>query len=291
MKKILLKKLLLKDKTECLKFFEENCRKFIKTVNITFAINNCLNLSNENGYGLKLINHKKKMVGYLGFLNGNIKINNSTLQTINLTDWYICEKYRSHTFKFMKEIMTYKQTVITCQSPIPETQKLFETLGFKLLDTSERTYHTIKGVKAYLTKKHKIYNNEEAIKRIPDNYERKLFENHFKLGCQVVLIKYESQKLWLILLKANNLLQLIHVNQNLRNLDNVIWEIVLGYCFIKEKVFYFKIDNRFTKLKFNPKIIKERKCYYYSKKKINFLISRAYSEPLNKFVNTQKCLF
>lgn len=73
-----------------------------------------------------------KAVGFLGFLFAERQ--GAPFSTINLTTWFVLGPYRSHSLQLQMAVRAIPNSVVTAMTIIPPIVKIYESLGYRLLE-------------------------------------------------------------------------------------------------------------------------------------------------------------
>lgn len=276
---MIVEKIYLEDKDECILFFKKNFKTYVESVDKLFLISKII-IKKKKPVGL-VLRLNKKIVGFIGFLNSNIFFEKKKYNVLNLTDWFVLEEYRSHSLKLVLTLLSFKDSVLTCLSPTQSAQEIFLKLGFSILDKKELIFKTYFYCFDYFFRLCKITLNN--IDKDSDDF--RIISDHIKLGCKIITIEYKNEKVTFVVLKTLNNFHLIHISKLYFEHSNTIWKILLGFCFIKFGIRLLKGDSRMILTTVRPNRINNKNMFFYSRSKKDFQITRAYSEPLNKHAN------
>ena len=181
----------------------------------------------------------------------------------------------------MLKLLSFKNSVLTCLSPTQSAQKIFPKLGFSILDKKELIFKTYFYCFDYFFRDCKITLNDND----KNSNDFGIISDHIKLGCTIITIEYRNEKVTFVVLKTLNNFHLIHLSKLNFDHSNTIWKILLGFCFIKFRVKLFKGDSRMILSTITPNEINNKNLFFYSRVKKHIKITRAFSEPLNKYAN------
>lgn len=133
----------------------------------------------EGRRGFALI-EDDQAVGFLGFLSAERR--GAPFSTINLTTWFVLSPFRSHSLQLQMAVRAIPGSVVTAMTIIPPIVKIYESLGYRLL---EDRYVVIPRSLGRSNSKRFSFDRFDPA-NIPDEmteHERQIIRDHAPYGC------------------------------------------------------------------------------------------------------------
>ncbi len=280
----------LKEKTEIIKFLKKEWVNSKENFGNLFDYRK--NISDLNldipFYGVCLKNNENKIVGYQGLICHKSQFHKKWI--LNLTTWTVNKNYRQHSLKILYFILKKsKDKILTNFSANERVQKILFFLGFKEIDSSEKTYKTFHLAHHKLFNKFSFSIGKKAVEKFTNSFHRKVLEDHLNMGCSIISIKIKKTKyLGIIIIKTGlkkKQAQIIYSTNEYLIRKKKYWIQLSLIVLFNLQCLTINVDNRLSPFIVKPSKKKRRKMYAYGLKNKDLIPSRAYSEPIHIFGN------
>jgi len=266
------------------KFLNE--QNYLKPKNIFSIIE--INFLKDSPIGYALYKNDTEIVGFLGTIFSERKIENSICNHCYLHSWIVDKDYRTQSFRLITPILE-KKVFISTFSPIKSLEGLYKKLEFNVKNFSSRTIFTLptnssKQNKVAISEDKSFYENilSDDLKQIckdhlffKNNIIFIYFNNNIKDHI-LIIVKKKYKKLILPVLEIIYVSNSLKFKKNEKNINN---ELIKRFKTLIFKENFFNNNSIFSENYFFSKI-KNKKAYYKNiPKKFNF--DFLYSEILD----------
>ena len=263
-----------------------NKQNYLKPKNI-FSIIETIFLK-DSPIGYALYKNDSEIVGFLGTIFSERKIENSICSHCYLHSWIVDKDYRTQSFRLITSILE-KKVFISTFSPIKSLEGLYEKLEFSIKNYSSKIIFTLpinflKQNKVVITEDKSFYEN------ILSNDLKKIYKDHIQLKNNIIFAYFNNDikdHILIIVRKKYKksilpILEIIYVSNSSKfkkNEKNINFELIKKFKTLILKENFFDNNSIFSENYFFSKI-KIKKAFYKNipeKFKFDFL----YSEILN----------
>ncbi len=203
--------------------------------------------SDEGYYGYILLEDDLP-IGFLSTIFSQRQIKNKYHRFCNLSSWIVKDGYRNRSLYLIQPLLKLKEYTITLLTPSEITQKVFEKLGYKELDSAKRIILPIPQFGRYPKYKPNIALDRNIIKGLLNENDLKIFQDHLDFNCVHALITSDAGNCYVMLRKIikNNLpFGYIHYVSDFKVFYQNLY-IIRSSLAIKLKVMGIIIDERFV---------------------------------------------
>lgn len=201
--------------------------------------------ANDDFHGFILVDDNKT-VGYLGAITSKRLISDIEINFCNVNTWVVLPEYRNHSLTLLYSMLSLKNFTFTNFTPTEDGVKMFELLGFKVLENNIRLI-PINPLSIFCSKINIIFDINEIQKKLFDN-EQKIVDDHIKFNGKFALIESNNEHCLVIfsILKRKKMpfAQIQYLSNPavfFKNYSHNTFKLCLKY-----KLLGVLIDNRFT---------------------------------------------
>ena len=199
----------------------------------------------ENYCGLAL-KDDDKVVGVLGMIFSQRRIDEKVEKFCNLTAWFVREEYRSRALTLLFPLFSMKNYTITDLTPARKVYRIQNKLGLKDLDAKGRILLTL-GRRLFQPKytPPRMTHDLAIIEKKLDRQNRKIFHDHKPYQCSHFLATETDRYCYLIYtkLKRKRPYAYIHYISNL-DLFELVYRDIRKEILFHSSVYFFLIDSR-----------------------------------------------
>ena len=139
-----------------------------------------------------------KLVGFLGTVCASRVVDGQSLETANLTCWYVRPEHRTSSLSLLQAVMRTGRT-ITVVTPAPLTRQLMTTLGFKPLEQERYVYFPFLNLDTLFRGKDvELITEPSAIAPYLDAPHRTILKDHVNTGTHHYLLRAGEEYCYLI---------------------------------------------------------------------------------------------
>ncbi len=264
-----------------IKQFKENSSAF-KNIFRFYKLFNLKEISlYPPGYVLK---KNTEIVGFLGILSHK-HTKHRDIWVLNMTSWIVSEEMKANGLKLLIRLIKNKNCLISNFSSSFRAEKILIAAGFSIIDSCELLVSTYKYFFNGVIKSSNLLFDEEAIDSIENIRERKVFQDHYSIGCKVFSLTFNEKKMAFIFLNCKDFYQFIHSTDLDMMQSKKLWQKICFILMIHYRVLKIRVDSRFLSKSIKAKKISSKKMLLFGNIKGYNKISRIYSEPLHKYGN------
>ena len=245
-----------------------NKQNFLKPKKILSIIK--INFLKDSPIGYALYKNKTEIVGFLGTIFSERKIESSNINHCYLHSWIVDREYRTQSFRLIIPILE-KNFFISTYSPIKPLEGLYEKLGFKVNEFNSKIILKFP-TKSLKQKKVLISENVAFYLNALSSDCKKICKDHLHLGNNIIFVYFDNdiKDHILIIVKKRYkkyilpVLDIVYVSNSLKfkeNEKNINFELIKRF---KTLVFienFFNDSSIFSKNHFFSKI-KNKKVFY-----------------------------
>ena len=263
-----------------------NKQNYLKPKNIFSIIK--INFLKDSPIGYALYKNETEIVGFLGTIFSERKIEHSIFNHCYLHSWIVDENYRKQSFRLILPILE-KKLFISTFSPIKSLEGLYKKLGFNVKNFSSKIIFTLP-TNFYKQKKVAISEDKSFYENVLSDDLKKIYKDHLLLKNDIIFVYFNNNIKDHILIivkkkykkKIIPVLEIIYVSNSLKykkNEKNINYELIKRFktCILKEN--FFGNNSIFSENYFFSKIKNKKAFYKNIPEKFNF--DFLYSEILN----------
>ena len=218
----------IKDKKKIINFLKNEWKgstvNFEKLFDYSKLINNFE--TNVPIFGICLKTPSDEIVGYQGFICHKSHIHKKWI--LNMTTWTVNKNFRNYSLMLLYYILKKSRNMIlTNFSANEKVQRILYGLGFKEIDSSEKTFKTIPYAYQKVLTDLSFNSGKKAIEDFHKTFHQKIFEDHLKMGCSIISIMINNDiKIGIIFLKTglkNNQAQVLYTTHEKMIRKRKIW--------------------------------------------------------------------
>lgn len=143
-----------------------------------------------SGYVLRI---KNKIVGFLGTLFSERKINNKNYIYCNIHTWIVNESHRLSSHLLFIPLIK-KEYVITVLSPLKRLASIFQKMGFNTLKMNYRIVFLINSLNFFNKSPFQIEKNFNQIKKKLNKLDLKIYKDHSDISFIKFIILHKNKK-------------------------------------------------------------------------------------------------
>ena len=263
-----------------------NGQNYLKPKNIFSIIE--INFLKDSPIGYALYKNDSEIIGFLGTIFSERKIDNSICNHCYLHSWIVDKDYRTQSFRLITPILE-KKVFISTFSPIKSLEGLYKKLEFNVKNFSSKTIFTLP---TNSSKQNKVAISEDKsfYENILSDDLKQIYKDHLHIKNNIIFIYFNNniKDHILIIVKKKYkklilpVLEIIYVSNSLKfkeNEKNINNELIKRFKTLIFKENFFNNNSIFSENYFFSKI-KNKKAYYKNiPKKFNF--DFLYSEMLD----------
>ena len=263
-----------------------NKQNYLKPKNIFSIIE--VNFLKNSPIGYALYKNDSEIVGFLGTIFSERKIEYSICNHCYLHSWIVDENYRTQSYRLIIPILE-KKVFISTFSPIKSLEGLYEKLGFNIKNFSSKIIFTLpinypKQNKVGISEDKSFYEN------ILSDELKKIYEDHLILKNNIIFVYFNDniKDHILIIVKKRYkkiilpVLEIIYVSNSLKykkNEKNINYELIKRFKTLIFKENFFGNNSIFSENYFFSKIINKKAYFKNIPEKFN--VDFLYSEILS----------
>ena len=268
------------DKQEIISFLAKNDEIKKKEYEKFFKLQSLISQKNSF-YGWCIRDHENKVRGFLGALTHQSPHHKNKL-IVNMTNWEVCEKYRSMSLGLLGKFIKNKSHIYTNYSASKDVQKILPYFGFKEIDKGTNVFSSYKSLKFTLSLRLKF--GKDAINEFVGTDHEKIINDHLRIGC-IFVVSFNRGYLFFKQKKFPfNSFFLIHVINFSTKSFRTDWKKICSFAFFRHLSSKIFIDKRFSPAKIKPCQFKKKKMFMKGELIKSMMLTRAYSEPLQKLM-------
>lgn len=199
----------------------------------------------ENYCGLAL-KDDDKVVGFIGMIFSQRRIDDSVEKFCNLTAWFVREDYRGRAIALLFPLFRMRNYTITDLTPARKVYRIQNKLGFKDLDAKGRILLPI-GRRLFQRKYSalKMTHDLATIERKLDGHHRKIFHDHQPYPCSHFLATETDRYCYLIYTKLKRKRPYAHIHY-ISNLDffEIVYRDIRNEILSHSNTYFLLIDSR-----------------------------------------------
>lgn len=147
----------------------------------------------------------RRIVGYLGTILARRRFGADERWVCNITSWYVREGYRTGSIGLLKAVLA-KADVITVVTPSKPTRPIFESLGFRLLETHRFVYFPLLHLWTLLrAPRARLLSRPEEIEPELDAEQRRLLHDLRDTACGHFLLREGARRCYFVVKKRHDL--------------------------------------------------------------------------------------
>ncbi len=263
-----------------------NKQNYLKPKNIFSIIE--INFLKNSPIGYALYKSESEIVGFLGTIFSERKVQHSLCNHCYLHSWIVDENYRKQSFRLIIPILE-KKLFISTFSPIKSLEGLYEKLGFNVKNFSSKIIFTLP-TNFFKQNKVAISEDKSFYENILSEDLTKIYKDHLLLKNNIIFVYFNDNIKDHILIivkkkykkKIIPVLEIIYVSNSLKykknekNINNVL---IKRFKTLLLKENFFGNNSIFSENYFFSKIINKKAYFKNIPEKFN--VDFLYSEILS----------
>ncbi len=195
--------------------------------------------------GYVMYNEAEEIVGFIGTIFANRKIDNKNVFTCSLSSWAMDESTRGKGLNLVRKFIKQENVLFLDLTANEPSRKIFNSFKFNNLENFEYIFPAF----FYLNKFNSISFNENIDMNLLSEYDRIILSDHKNSCAQFATIIFEKEYIILAYIRTKRkkipFLEILYLKSENVKLYSHLSDI-LRYLACKEKVFGVIIDARFT---------------------------------------------